>query len=152
MIAVDTNVLFPALETSHEHHEAARAFLAGLEPGETAVCELVLAEVYVLVRNPAVCRRPLGAAQAGELIARLRSNPTWRLVDYPGGLMDAVWRAAASPGFARRRVFDARLAMTLLHHGIRDLATCNVKDFKGLGLGRVWNPLAAGHGAARSRK
>ena len=39
MIAVDTNILFSALETSHEKHGDAPAFLAGLEPGETAVCE-----------------------------------------------------------------------------------------------------------------
>jgi len=56
--------------------------------------------------------------------------------------MDAVWRAAAAPGFARRRIFDARLALTLTHHGITELATVNVKDFKGLGLTRVYNPLA----------
>ncbi|MBI2892103.1 MAG: PIN domain-containing protein [Deltaproteobacteria bacterium] len=143
MIAVDTNVLFPALETGHESHTSAKAFLAELQPGEVAVCELVLTEIYVLVRSPATCRRPLGAAQAGELIRRLRSNPAWRLIDYPGGLMDAVWRAAAIPGFARRRVFDARLALTLLHHGVQELATCNVKDFDGLGLARVWSPFEA---------
>jgi uncharacterized protein len=141
MIGIDTDVLFPALEKSHRSHAIAKAFLQVQPAGTVAVCELVLAEVYVLVRNPAVCRRPLGAA-ACMLIRRLRSNPAWHLIDYPGGIMEGVWRLAAMPGFARRRVFDARFALTLLHHGIRELATGNVKHFVGLGLERVYNPLA----------
>ncbi len=143
MIGLDTNVVFPALEPSHANHTAAKAFIDDLAPGEVAICELVLTEVYVLVRNPATCRRPLGAAQATTVIQQLRSNPAWRLIDYPGGLMGDVWRACAEPRFARRRVFDARLAVTLLHHGVRELATVNVKDFAGLGLARVWDPFTA---------
>jgi toxin-antitoxin system PIN domain toxin len=142
VIALDTNVLFPALERSHRDHVAAKAFVAGLPEGEVAICELVLVEVYVLVRNPVTCRRPLGASQATKVIQRLRTNPAWRLIDYPGGLMDSVWAASADRGFARRRVFDARLAVTLVHHGVAELATRNVKDFRGLGIQRVWDPLA----------
>lgn len=142
MIALDTNVLFPALEPSHRNHSRARAFVDGAPPGEIVVCELVLVEIYVLVRNPAVCRRPLGASQATALVRRLRTNPAWRLIDYPGGLMERVWRASAAPGFGRRRVLDARLAITLLHHGVHELATANVKDFAGLDLSRVWDPFA----------
>lgn len=141
MISFDTNVLFPALEPSHPHHSRARSFLQALPAGRVAICELVLTEVYVMVRNPATARRPLGAAEAADLIHTLRTNPSWRLVDYPGGLMDAVWKAAGEPRFARRRVFDARLAFTLLHHGVTELATANVKDFGGLGFQRVFNPL-----------
>ena len=142
MIALDTNVLFPALEVSHKNHLDAKAYVDQLASGEVAICELVLAEIYVLVRNPATCRRPLGAAQANVVIRALRTNPAWRLIDYPGGLMDSVWRACGEPGFARRRIFDARLAVTLVHHGVSELATVNVKDFDGLGLKRVWNPFA----------
>jgi len=141
VISFDTNILFPALEPSHPHHARARQFLQGLSRGRVAVCELVLTEVYVMVRNPATARRALGAAAAADLIHTLRTNPAWRLVDYPGGLMDRVWRAAGEPGFARRRVFDARLGLTLLHHGVTEFATANVKDFTGLGFERVFSPL-----------
>jgi hypothetical protein len=54
--------------------------------------------------------------------------------------MDRVWQAAGQPGFARRRVFDARLGQTLLHHGVTELATANAKDFAGLGFERVFSP------------
>ena len=41
-----------------------------------------------------------------------------------------------------RRIYDARLALCLLAHGVREFATVNVKDFAGLGFRRVFNPLA----------
>ena len=58
-------------------------------------------------------------------------------------LAEPLWRAAASPQFPRRRIYDARLALTLRHHGVTEFATANVKDFEGFGFTRVWNPLAA---------
>ena len=47
----------------------------------------------------------------------------------------------AEPEIAYRRVYDHRLALTLCQHGVTEFATANVRDFEGLGLGRVWNPL-----------
>lgn len=55
--------------------------------------------------------------------------------------MSRVWAHAARKGFARHRIFDVRLSLTLLHHGVTELATANVKDFEGFGFQRVWNPL-----------
>ena len=60
--------------------------------------------------------------------------------------MEEVWRMAASRRFACRRIIDARLALTLIHHGVREFATANLKDFDGLGFERVWNPLLAAAG------
>lgn len=80
------------------------------------------------------------------MIQGLRINPRWDVVDYPGpsaGLMDDLWRVSAAADFARRRVFDARLALTLRHHGVTEFATTNVKDFKDFGFSQVWNPLEA---------
>ena len=142
MTAFDTNILFPALEPSHADHGAARAFLGRLQAeGGGVLCELVLVETYVLVRNPAICARPLDGPAATALIQTLRRNPRWQLVDYPGGVMEDVWNLSAAPGFARRRVFDARLAVTLLHHGVTEFATRSTSHFEGLGFARVWDPL-----------
>jgi hypothetical protein len=57
--------------------------------------------------------------------------------------MDRVWEAAARPGVARRHVFDARLAHTLLDSGVTELATRNTRDFDGFGFARVFDPIAA---------
>jgi len=141
MIAFDTNILFPSLESSHPSHGKAREFLSQLKGRETGLCELVLMETYVLVRNPAVCLRPLDGPEAVALVHRLRANQQWRLLDYPGGLMDEVWAAAGQTGVARRRIFDSRLAVTLRSHGVTDFATANKMDFAGFGFAKVWNPL-----------
>ena len=47
----------------------------------------------------------------------------------------------ATPGISYRRIFDIRLALTLLRFGVTDFATTNLKDFEGLGLERIFNPL-----------
>ncbi|MCP5525064.1 MAG: PIN domain-containing protein [Verrucomicrobiales bacterium] len=144
MTGVDTNLLFAWLNRDHAWHRAAADWMTrqSAHP-DLVICELCLVELYGLLRNPAVVRRPLDGPAAVEVIQRLRTHPQWELVDYPGGLMEAVWQGAAAPAFARRRIYDARLAHTLRHHGVTQLATANVKDFEGFGFQRVWNPLEA---------
>ncbi len=142
MTAVDTNLLFAWLNRDHAWHKPAAAwFAAESAKPDLVLCELCLVELYGLLRNPAVVKRPMDAPAALEVIQRLRSHPQWELVDYPGGLMNEVWPASAQAGLARRRIYDTRLALTLRHHGITEFATTNVKDFDGFGFSRVWNPL-----------
>lgn len=84
MIACDTNILFPALEASHADHRAARRYLeAQVENKEFALCELVLLEVYALLRKPATSAKQLSAVEAARKIQNLRQNPNWALLDYP---------------------------------------------------------------------
>ena len=128
-----------------EYHKA-RAFFASLPvaPGAVAICELVLIELYVLLCNPAVVKNPINSSDAVSIIQRFREHPTWRLIDYPGdssSMMDEVWRWAGQANIGRRVVFDARLALTLRHHGVTEFATRNQTHFAGFGLSRVWNPL-----------
>ena len=145
MISCDTNILFVALESSRPGRTLAREFLGRYQDDpEFALCELTLLELYVLLRNPAVARQPLTAEAAGAMIQTLRANPRWSVLDYPGaaaGIMNELWKLAATPQFPRRKVFDARLALTLRHHGVKEFATSNVKEFEGFGFSRVWNPL-----------
>jgi toxin-antitoxin system PIN domain toxin len=142
MTAVDTNLLFAWLNRDHTRHApAARWFAMQADNSRLVLCELVLVELYGLLRNPALVTHPLDGAGAVSLIQQLRRHPQWELVDYPGGLMNDVWAAAATTGFARRRIYDARLALALRRHGVEEFVTLNVKDFQGFGFARVWNPL-----------
>jgi len=143
MIACDTNILFPALEASHPDHRKARAWLESMVGNESfALCELVLTEIYTLLRNAAICAKPLSAAAAVTLIENLRGNPAWLVLDHPGpGLMDKVWEVARQTESARR-IYDIRLALTLRHAGVRSFATANIRDFRSFGFEKVWNPLA----------
>ena len=142
MISCDTNILLHACSARSSFQALAEAFLREhAADAEFAICELVLMELYVLLRNPAVVASPLSAGQAADICRGYRGNPRWRVIDYPGGLMEGIWRRAGQPDSARRSIFDARLALTLQHHGVTRFATGNVKHFNDYGFERVWNPL-----------
>jgi hypothetical protein len=83
---------------------------------------------------------PLSAVAARDLVISYWKIPNvMRIENAP--IMDAVWALAGGKNFAHRRIFDARLALTLRHNGVTHLATSNVKDFQGWGFEKVWNPL-----------
>ena len=146
MTSFDTNLLLYSLNQDCSEYNDARAFFAALPtaPGTVAICELVLVELYVLLRNPAVLKNPLDPPDAVSMLQAFRQHPSWTLIDYPGDnstVMEEVWRFAAKPNIGRRIVFDARLALTLRHHGVTEFATRNQTLFSGFGFTRVWDPL-----------
>jgi toxin-antitoxin system PIN domain toxin len=144
MTSFDTNIVFPALASDVEGHTAARAFMNRYgSDARVVLCELMLLEVYTLLRNPKVGRRPLSAPRAVTAIQALRAHPVWRVVDYDAAIAEPLWALAGSEDFPYPRSYDARLALTLRHHGVTEFATRNVKDFQGFGFARVWDPLAA---------
>ncbi len=134
-----------ALDSESRGHIEVRQYLASVvESADFALCELVLLELYGLLRNPVVCRQPYSAAEAAQVIQHLRGHRRWAILDYPGpqaGLMKKIWEAAAQTAFPYKRIYDLRLALTLRHHGVTDFATRNVKDFEGFGFRRVWDPM-----------
>ena len=141
MLSLDTNLLFYALNPDSKWHEVAEGFLVeSLSEGEVVISDLVLVELYNLLRNRVVMSKPLGPKAAVEMVGQFFEYSTViRAESAP--VMDEVWERAGSRGFARRKIYDVRLGLTLRHHGVREFATANVKDFKGLGFERVWNPL-----------
>lgn len=145
MISIDTNLLLPALESGNPHHEAAVAFLGSLmERDDVVISEFVLLELYNLLRNPAVLSKPLGAAEAEGVCSSFRNHPRWQVVGFPPNsrlFHDTFWSRLRESGFARRRAYDWRLALSLLQQGVTDFATVNLKDFRDFGFSKVWNPL-----------
>lgn len=145
MTSCDTNVLFAALDSHSASHALARAFLESVgDSSQFCLCELVLVELYSLLRNPAACRNPCNAHEASRLVLGLRGNPRWSILDYPGpqsAIMSRLWTTVATPSFPYRRIYDLRLALTLRHHGIKQFATRNIRDFADAGFERVWDPL-----------
>lgn len=142
MISCDTNILLHSFNATSASNRTARNFLRSHGEDERfAICELVLVELYVLLRNPAVVTNPLSAESAASVCQAYRRNPHWRVVDYPGGLMEDIWLRAAEDAFGRRAIFDARLALTLRYHGVTEFATANVRHFADYGFSKIWNPL-----------
>lgn len=146
MIAFDTNLLLFAFDEDCPWHGPAFAFIDSLRNADNVVVsEFGLTEFYRLLRNPAVLAHPLSAPEAVKIVALYRSHPRWRVVGFPergsARVHDSLWRQAAQPGFAYRRIYDARLALVLQSFGVKEFATTNLKDFQGFGFDRVWNPL-----------
>jgi len=138
----DTNILLYYLNRDCPEQDAAARYLeANWRRQDFALCELVLLELYVLLRNPAVLSKPLRSATALNVIRQFRNHPHWAIIDYPGSLMDAVWKQAEAPDFPVRGIFDARLAYTLLHHGVREFATRNTRHFQHFGFEKLVNPI-----------
>jgi hypothetical protein len=55
---------------------------------------------------------------------------------------EKLWEEASKEGFAFRRFYEVRSALSLLSQGVTEFATANGKDFTRLGFRPVWNPLA----------
>jgi toxin-antitoxin system PIN domain toxin len=144
MISVDTNILLFSYCENSPHHGGAKAFLISLVDREdVALSEFVLSELYLLLRNPAVLEEPLNPSEAVEVIQSYRFHPRWRIVGFPprsGDIHAEIWKQAATPQFARRRIYDVRIALCLQAFGVKEFATANTKDFEDLGFNKVWNP------------
>ncbi|MEO5914621.1 MAG: TA system VapC family ribonuclease toxin [Luteolibacter sp.] len=141
MLSFDTNIAVHAANRASPDHAAAAAFIQSLATRrDVAICELVLVELYLKLRNEKIFPRPLTADQAIDVCQAYRKNQAWTLIE-SAPVMDSVWEEAAGNGFAFRRIIDVRLARTLRHHGVEEFATANLKDFNDQGFSRIWNPL-----------
>lgn len=141
MLSVDTNILLYAQNRDCPEHGTARAFIEQCAArDDVAICEPVLLELYQLLRNPAVLSSPLSAPDAAGVCETWRNSPRWAVIEN-APVMDKVWAIARRPDIARRAVFDARIAMTLRHHGVTEFATRNTADFEGFGFTRLINPI-----------
>ena len=116
MLSIDTNLLVYAQNADCEEHPRARGFLSTCRDREIVICELVLVELYLVLRSAAIVSRPLGAEDAVEVCAAYRNNPRWRLVELApvaGQQVELVLLGAHGPleaaqGVAREQLLDAR--------------------------------------------
>ncbi|MEO8614571.1 MAG: PIN domain-containing protein [Luteolibacter sp.] len=143
MLSTDTNLLIYAADSESPNQEAAIRFFENSVKSdeEFVLCELVLVEVYMQLRNPAIFPNPQSAEEASNYCRRLRIDTGWRHIDYDPAVSAKLWKWASSTQGGIRQIIDARLALTLRHHGVTRFATANVKQFQGFGFTEVWNPL-----------
>ena len=146
MLSLDTNILLPAVETRNPAHTRAADFLDSIQTrDDVVICELMLLELYSLLRNPVVLAKPLTAHAAVDVCEAFRRHPHWQLIGMPPdsrAFHDVFWPRLREKSFARRRAFDWRAALALTSQGVTEFATVNEKDFRDCGFTRVWNPLA----------
>lgn len=61
-------------------------------------------------------------------------------VDYELEILVKLWKRAKQTKKGFRQIIDARIAITLQHHGVKEFATANMKDFDRFNFDKVWNP------------
>ncbi|HWL52506.1 MAG TPA: TA system VapC family ribonuclease toxin [Chthoniobacteraceae bacterium] len=142
IFSADTNLFLYAANPDSPHHEGALRYFEEetMNGRRFLLCGLVLVELYMQLRNPAVFRKPKSAREAAAFCDALRSNPAWEFGDYEPEVARPLWNWAAGTGTGFRQIIDARLALTLRHHGVTHFATANTKHFEGFGFEKVWNP------------
>lgn len=140
MISVDTNILVYAANPKAAYHAKALQFMSEFNNEELVLCELVLIELYMALRNPAIFPVPYKAAEAAAYCCSLKKHPKWRYVDYEPAVSEKLWDWAANTSQGFRQMIDARIALTLQYHGVDEFATANIKDFKAFGFKKLWNP------------
>ncbi len=143
ILSADTNLFLYAANPDSPHHEAARRFFEKETMGEPRflLCGLVLVELWMQLRNPAVFKKPKTAKEATAFCNELQANPQWEFGDYEPGIARPLWAWAAKATTGFRHIIDARLALTLRHHGVTHFATANVEHFRGFGFEKVWSPM-----------
>ena len=143
MLSADTNLfIYAADPDSPYQEEALRFFEASSGSGkEFVICELVMVEIYMQLRNPATLQKPYSPQEASAYCGRLRKETGWRHIDYECAVSAKLWKWAATTKSGIREIIDARLALTLRHHGVTRFATANTKHFQNFGFTEVWNPL-----------
>lgn len=143
--AADTNLFIHAADPDSPKHAQARQFFETVASEtvdhEFVLCELVLIELYMQLRNAAIFAKPYSARESADYCIALKHNPAWRCVDYDSVISPTLWQWARATKAGMRRVIDTRLALTLKHHGVTHFATANTKDFQEFGFTQVWNPL-----------
>jgi uncharacterized protein len=84
ILSADTNLFLYAANPQSPHHAAARRFFEVQAEGSERflLCGLVLVEIYMQLRNPAVFRSPKSPAEAAAFCEFLRRNPKWEFGDY----------------------------------------------------------------------
>lgn len=147
MLSIDANILLYAYSEDAPEHDHALKFISSMSGSDAVgLSEFVLTEFYLLLRNPAVLKKPLSAPAAVQVIQSYRQHPRWKVFGFPPTSREVhaeLWQHAATPGLARRRIYDTRTALTLRAFGVTEFATANVKDFEALGFEKVWNPVKA---------
>lgn len=145
MLSIDANILLYAYSEAAPEHDRALAFITAQSRNKNVVLsEFVLTEFYLLLLNPAVLKKPLSAQDAVKVIQSYRQHPIWKTLGFPPTSREIhtdLWQLAATPGIARRRIYDTRTALCLRAFGVTEFATVNVKNFEGFGFKKLWNPI-----------
>ena len=128
MIAIDTNVTIHYLVKSQkEHSRTRRWFLKNRDP--LAITHTNIAEVLRLLSHPKVFPSPLSLTKSISLLEEFLELYEVRILDESDSWYKELKELLSQlPSIRGNEVFDARIALALRYHGIREFCTLDA-DF-----------------------
>ena len=127
---IDTNVLVYARVLEAPNHDAARELLAramtGDEPAQLS--RQVLREYLAVMTRPQTWPVPLTRDQVLDDIERLAAG--FQVLEDGPLVTETLVALCREAPVAGRHIHDASIVATMLAHGVRQLVTFNVADFR----------------------
>jgi predicted nucleic acid-binding protein len=110
ILSADTNLFLYAANPHSPNHAAARHFFAEYASGSDRflLCGLVLVEIYMQLRNPAIFNKPMSAAAATLMDASFEAPGPGSWIDPGGDRWEAIF---GEEGFGLESVRVAPLAL-----------------------------------------
>ena len=143
MIAIDTNLLVYAHRADCPRHWVALTALAPIieGPAPWAIPWACLHEFISVVTHPAIYKPASTLSQAIIFLESLLESPQLQLLAESNGYFEKLCSLAVASRLRGPRIHDARIAALCLHHGVRELWTCD-RDFSIFPQLKTRNPLA----------
>jgi predicted nucleic acid-binding protein len=131
-VLLDTNILLRLCATqAPEHADVVRAVAALLVRGdEPMIAAQVLIELWVVATRP-VAVNGFGWTVAQTHAAILGFRAQFALLEDTPAVLTHWLALVVANGVEGKRAHDARLAATMLAHGVTTVLTLNPKDFAG---------------------
>ena len=129
---VDTNVLIYAHIPSFEHHSKVHRFLSAQLKASDVTLVLtpgVLHEWVHIVTDPRRFQPPIPMAEALAVARSYLNRSNIGLLSPDEGSVLLAFEMLEQHSLGRKRIADTLMAATLLRHGVREILTCNPKDF-----------------------
>ena len=131
LLALDTNVLVFADDSSSPHHLKAKSYLEDALKGVKRVClsHQVLAEYFAVITGRERAKNPLSVDQAKQRVLFLNRIRRIKKVFPKRSTLKRCVEFCAEHNIQGIRIFDALYATTLLDNKVRKLVTQNTRDF-----------------------
>lgn len=128
MIAIDTNIIVHLLVRSQKEHGRVRKWFETVE-GRLATTATNLAEALRLLTHPRVFPSPLSLVEAIDLVREFIEKCDMIILEEADDWwLDLMELARQIPTLRGNEVFDARIALCLRYHGIKEICTLD-SDF-----------------------
>lgn len=143
MIAVDTNVLVPALMRDHPNHATAAGVLRDLAiaPAAWAIPWPCIHEFLSITTSPRIFSPTASPAQALDQLGVWCDSPSVRLIGESPRHLATLTTVLARSGVIGVRIHDARIAAICLDHGVTHFLSAD-RDFTAFPGFRVSDPFS----------